>query len=49
MGNPEWAAHDPSKHLDAPRGKPVHLYVGTGVPGPDNAPFDNRHTSAASS
>ncbi|MFE9327045.1 alpha/beta hydrolase [Nocardia sp. NPDC052278] len=41
-GNPEWAAHDPSKHLDALRGKPVHLYVGTGVPGPDDAPFDDR-------
>lgn len=39
-GNPEWDAHDPMKHLDALRGKPVHLYVGTGVPGLDDSLFD---------
>ncbi|HEY9311894.1 alpha/beta hydrolase family protein [Williamsia sp.] len=33
-GSPGWAAHDPSKRLDALRGKNLYLSAGTGIAGP---------------
>jgi S-formylglutathione hydrolase FrmB len=38
--DPQWKAHDPSAHLDQLRGKPVFVYTGTGVAGPDDVSFD---------
>ncbi|MGW4846616.1 alpha/beta hydrolase [Nocardia brasiliensis] len=35
--DPDWAAHDPTKHADKLRGKAIFLAAGSGVPGPDDA------------
>ncbi|WP_330249511.1 esterase family protein [Nocardia sp. NBC_00565] len=43
-GDPEWKAHDPSAHLDKLRGKPVFVYTGTGITGPDDLNFDPSFT-----
>lgn len=34
FGSPGWAAHDPSKRLDALRGKNLYISAGSGLPGP---------------
>ncbi|WP_238846823.1 alpha/beta hydrolase [Nocardia arthritidis] len=38
--NPEWAAHDPSQHVDQLRGKPVYISAATGIPGQHDFTFD---------
>ncbi|WP_240771680.1 alpha/beta hydrolase family protein [Nocardia sp. CS682] len=40
VANPEWPAHDPIRHAEALRGKPIYLSTGTGVPGPYDLAFD---------
>ncbi|MFD6397520.1 alpha/beta hydrolase [Nocardia sp. NPDC060249] len=38
--DPGWAAHDPTKHLDALRDTAVYMSVGSGTPGPADVDFD---------
>lgn len=40
VANPEWPAHDPTRHTEALRGKPIYLSTGSGVPGPYDLAFD---------
>ena len=38
--DPGWAAHDPTKHLDALRDTAVYMSVDSGTPGPADVDFD---------
>ncbi|ASF08122.1 alpha/beta hydrolase [Nocardia brasiliensis] len=38
--DPEWAAHDPSKHIEELRGKQIYLSTASGVPGRADFTYD---------
>ncbi|MCE5287929.1 MAG: esterase family protein [Nocardiaceae bacterium] len=40
--DPDWVAHDPTTtaHLNALRGKPIYISVGSGIPGPADLTFN---------
>ncbi|MFE9574989.1 alpha/beta hydrolase [Nocardia sp. NPDC006044] len=47
LANPEWPAHDPTRHTEALRGKPIYLSTGSGVLGPYDLAFDPSYSYPA--